>query len=98
MKDNEIKKLFGDLRIVEPAMSFEDRIIAKALTLKPAKTVQPNYFARGAAVAAMLLFVVSFTQINHTQSSAERQYASLVDDNSIVSEDDVYDELVLVNN
>ena len=46
----------------------------------------------------MFLFVVSFSLMNFTSTKNADEYASLVDDGSIISEDDVYGDLIMASN
>ena len=97
MKDTEIKNLFAGLNIEGPSANFEERIIKNALAKKPA--AKPSYFPRYVAVAAMFLFVFSFGLMNFNDTQKiEQQYASLVDDGSIVNDDDVYDDIIVAYN
>lgn len=88
MKDSDIKNLFANLAVPAPSAGFEDAIIARAL--KPRRSA----FAGYAAVAAMCLFIVSGSLMLHqTPTDSSAQYAAILDD-SIASDDDVYDGLI----
>ena len=101
MNDKEIKKLFMALEPAGPSAGFEDRIIKNALAKRPAQS-GAQYFPRFAAMAAMFLFVFSFSVMNFQKQELEAhqsaEYAQYVDDSAIIDDDDVYDDLIVAYN
>jgi hypothetical protein len=97
MNDNDIKNLFSGLKMEEPSLGFEERIIKNALTQRKEKQ---SYVLRYSAMAAMFLFIFSFGLMNFssTEPDTAQEYAAMLEEGSIVSEDDIYGDIIVAYN
>jgi hypothetical protein len=88
---NEFKKLFDGIDVPEPASGFEDRIIANALTQKAAN--QNNRLIRRFGMVACLAIIISVYALS-TRTSTNPDYYYLVSGDEVVTEDDMYNDLL----